>query len=789
MFADVALPKRRYQVFTYLVPSELRSRLHIGSRVLVPLGRTTTQGLVFQLAERIPGQLGARGISGSNLREICGLIDSSEDASLDSTMIALARQVADYYLAPSASGLRLIIPPALPGQISKRVMLTDLGRQALESQKLSPQHASLLTRLSQSPTGLTMVTLRKTMTNVGPLLTRLKQKGFIVEHDRVRTVSTRVSQKSNPLEADSHPSSRGGLPHIHQHLSAQTNLLALVKEEGDHFQRNIQQSEGFADWRQDFLKKLSGKKYEDILLFHSRPFRQQCLIQAVTDTLNAQRTVLLLTPEINQASHVAQTLHNQFGDRIGLYHGDLPQRARSRLWHAIREGQCDVVVGTRIALFVPLPSLGLVWVEREEDPSYKEEQSPSYHAREVAGMRAKLESSLLVLSSAHPSLETVHQFKDSMPNILAKKTNAHSEPEVQVVNLQQTPYGTLLSDDMINRMQRVLGANGSVILFLNRKGFSRALLCKDCGQVPQCSACGVTLTLHKKPARLVCSYCGQTHIPPVKCSSCQSTRLEPSGFGTERLEEIVQQQFPLSIVARFDREVVKTAEEETVILERFTHGNVNILIGTELLFHGPTMPRADFVGIPYADGGLHIPDFRSAERTYRLLEQAISLAASRDQHSLKAEVVLQTYLPTHHVVQAAVQRDAGIFYEQELGFRELLGYPPFTHLIQVAISGQHHDRVVLAAKRFRDLLVAGVPKAGGQSPQSNGVQIEGENILGPISSLRPRSRGSSRYVMVIKCLQLDRSRQLVQAVREELDLALRRERMTLEVNVDPLDIL
>jgi len=238
----------------------------------------------------------------------------------------------------------------------------------------------------------------------------------------------------------------------------------------------------------------------------------------------------------------------------------------------------------------------------------------------------------------------------------------------------------------------------------------------------------------------------------------------------------VQQQFPLSKVARFDREVVKTADEETVILERFKHGNVNILIGTELLFHGPTMPRADFVGIPYADGGLHIPDFRSAERTYRLLEQAISMAASRDQRSLKAEVVLQTYLPTHHVIQAAVQRDAGIFYEQELGFREALGYPPFTHLIQVAISGKHHDRVVLAAKRFRDLLVGG-------------EQIEGENILGPISSLRPRSHGSARYVMVIKCRQLDRSRQLVHAVREELDLALRRERMTLEVNVDPLDIL
>jgi primosomal protein N' (replication factor Y) len=767
----------------------LQGRLHIGSRVLVPLGRTSAQGLVFHLTQQAPQGLYDRGIARSQLREIAGLIDSPDDTSLDSTLIRLAGQVTEYYLAPPASGLRLLIPPPLPGQISKRVMLTDSGRQALESPKLSPHQASLLTRLSKSPKGLTLATLRKTIKNVAPLLTRLKQRGLIVEHDRVRSFSTPASKKSAHLVSESHPSTRRDVPPTIKKLSPQTNLLVLVKEEEDQFNTNLQHIEGFATWRRDFLKKLSRKKYDELLVYDAWAVRQRCLVQAVTDTLRAQRAVLVLTPEINQASRIAQSLQDQFGDRIGLYHGDLPQRDRSRLWHAIREGQFDVVVGTRMALFVPLPSLGLVWVEREEDPSYKEEQIPSYHAREVARMRAKLESSLLVLSSAHPSLETVHQFRDYTPNFLAKKTNAVPVPDVRVVNLQQTPYGTMLSDDLINGMQKALGANGSVILFLNRKAFSRALLCKDCGHVPQCSACGVTLPLYKKPARLVCSYCGQTHIPPVRCSSCQSTRLEPSGFGTERLEEIVQQQFPLSKVARFDREVVKTSKEETDLLERFKHGNINILIGTELLFHGPTLPRADFVGIPYADGGLHIPDFRSAERTYRLLEQAMSMADVHNRHSLKAEVVLQTYLPTHHVIQAVVQRDARMFYDQELGFREALGYPPFTHLIQLAISGKHQDRVVLAAKRCRDLLVAGVKKEGVRSIKSNEVHIDGEDLLGPISSLHPRTRGISRYVMVIKSRQFDLSRQQVHAVREELELALRRERMTLEVNVDPLEIL
>ena len=789
MFADVALPTRRYQVFTYLVPPLLRRRLHIGSRVLVPLGRTTAQGLVFHLGEHPPRQLHDRGISRSKFREIAGLLDSSENGSLDSTMIKLARQVTDYYLAPPASGLRLVIPPALPGRISKRVTLTELGREALESQKLSPQLASLLTRLSTSRDGLTMATLRKTIKNIGPLLSRLRQKGLIVEHDRIRNISHPVSPKAGRVPPQ--PSHSPRVIAQRESTSSFTHEppLVVVEDEADPVQQSIQNQEGFATWKEEFLKKLSGKRNEEILVYDSWVNRQEYLSQAVTATLNARHAVLVLTPEIDQASAIAQTLRDQFGDRLGLFHGGLPQRDRTRLWHEIREGRFDIVVGTRIALFVPLPSLGVVWVEHEEDPLYKEEQSPSYHAREVARMRARLESAVLVLSSANPSLETVHQFQDTIHKVTSRGPKSGLEPGVRVVNLQQTPYGTQLSEDLMSGMRQALGVGGSVILFLNRKGFSRALSCRDCGYVPQCSTCGVALSLHKKPARMICSYCGQTHIPPSLCPSCQSPRLEPSGYGTERLEELVQLQFPQVKAGRFDREVIKTPDEEIAILDRFKHGKLNILIGTELLFHGRTIPRADFVGIPYADGGLHFPDFRSAERTYRLLEQAISMAGRGDSRSLKAEVVLQTFLPAHHVMQAVVQRDARIFYDRELEFREALGYPPFTHLIQVAVSGTQPDRGLRAAEQCRDFLMAGGRREGVQFIKSKNVDPDGEHLLGPIPSPRARSRDTTRYVIVIKTPHLDRSRQLVQAMRQEFEPAWRRERLTIEVNVDPVEIL
>ena len=789
MFADVSLPKRRYQVFTYLVPPNLRGRIHVGSRVLVPLGRTTAEGLVFHLDQRIPRQLAGRGIPNSAVREIAGLIESSEDTSLDATMIRLASQVSDYYLAPPASGLRLIIPPALPGRISKRILLTDLGREAMDNQRLSPQQAALVTRLSKSPKGLTLETLRKTIKNLGPLLTRLRKKEFIIEQDRIRNISTPVSPKPDHLASVSFSPSKQIIQQEGNLTLDQEDLLPLVREEGRHCNKAIKHLEDLGAWTSEFLKKLSSKSYNEILVYESSDIRQRCLIEAVCQTVHANRTALILAPEIDQVSQVSLTLRGQIGDRVALFHGDLSQRDRYRLWHEIQKGQFDVVVGTRTALFVPLPSLGLVWVEQEEDPSYKEEQVPNYHAREVARMRAQLESGVLVLSSAQPSLETVHHFRDSAPNVLPGTTRPRSIPEVRIVNLQQTPYGTLLSAEMFNGIQRTLAANGSVVLFLNRKGFSRALLCKDCGGVPQCSSCGVSLTVHKKPPRLVCSYCGQTQTPPAICPSCRSIRLEPAGFGTERLEEIVQQEFPAGKIARFDREMIKTSREETAVLEEFKTGAINILIGTELLFHAQMIPCADFVGVPYADAGLHIPDFRSAERTYRLLEQAVGLAAHGHVRREPAEVLLQTYLPSHHVIQSVAQREAQIFYKQELGFREALGYPPFTHLIQFAISGDHQDRVGIAAKRCRDLLVAAVGKHRAQNTESNTLNIEGENILGPIPSLRTRSRGKSRYVIVLKSRNFDLSRQIVLKVREDVEFALRRERMTIEINVDPIDIL
>ena len=432
MFADVALPNRRYQVFTYLVPPKLTDQLKIGSRVLVPLGRSTAQGLVFRMADTLSRELTNQGISKDKLREIQDLIDAPEESDLDPILLNLARQVSDYYLAPVAAGLRLVVPPAAPGRVSVQVMLTNSGREALESPRLAPRFAEPLARLSKSPKGLTLATLRKTLKDGGATLARLKQKGWIEEHDRVRHENRLKSGELEEVRVHSQESKEKKSHHLRRTFS--------------HPPKDVESC------THSILRSLSSQQYDEFLVHGSEFLTQKCLWESVIGTLDVHRSVLIITPEIDQVSQLAGFLSDRCGDgRVTMFHGNLTPRVRTQRWKAIRDGHLDIVVGTRLALFVPFPSLGLIWVDHEEDSSFKEEQSPYYHVRDVARMRAKLHPATLVLSSAHPSLETVHHFSGRTPSIVSSKIIDRRMPNVQVVNLRDTPYGTVLSDDMIPR--------------------------------------------------------------------------------------------------------------------------------------------------------------------------------------------------------------------------------------------------------------------------------------------------------------------------------------------------
>ena len=764
MFADVAFPQRRYQVFTYRVPARLTAQLQVGSRVLVPLGRSSAQGLVFKVYEDFPAQSVREGLSKHDLREVSGLVDDPKDSTLDPKLIKLASQVGNYYLAPPGAALRLIVPPIASSRIAKRIVLADEGREALGRSKLSADQSTILARLAKTSKGLTIATLLKAIDGNKSAVAGLKRRGLVHEVEWVREVpdkSAGLKVAHLPLTDSMYGRSKGG--------EAEECTVEKTRLQGWQSQ-----------WFTRVCESISSQRNEEFLLHASQPMREPLLVACIRQTVDRDRTALVLCPEVQQVTRIQKLLRRSLGERVVSFHGDLTPRDRSQSWHDIQKGRYDVVIGTRSAVFLPLPSVGLIWVDQEEDSSYQEEQSPHYHTGVVASMRAQLESAALILGSSHPSVETIHRLGHQERHL----PKGQETPPIEIVNLQQIPYGTVLSDPMVEGMRRVLEAKGRIVLFLNRKGFSRSLTCKDCGFVSQCTKCGVALILYQKPLRMVCSYCGQNHIPPAMCPSCQSVRLEAAGYGTERLEAMVKQQFPGASVARFDRETIKTNSKESETLQAFQNRTISILIGTELLSHTESLPPVQFIGIPNADSGLHFPDFRAAERTYHRLMNAMRLI----DENASSHIVIQTLLPTHHVIRAVAQRDPIVFYQEELGIRRALNYPPYSRLIHIAISGKYSDRVKQVAIRCRERILEAEQHELSRTAHVR-IPDEGtETMLGPLLSQQVKKPGLTRYVVILKGRDDVRVRCLVKSMQENFADVLRRERMMMEVKVDPADM-
>ncbi|RJQ48778.1 MAG: primosomal protein N' [Gammaproteobacteria bacterium] len=471
---------------------------------------------------------------------------------------------------------------------------------------------------------------------------------------------------------------------------------------------------------------------------------------------------------------MARQARQRWPDQVALFHSGLSPAVRTEVWREMQSGRLRIVVGTRSAIFAPLPSLGLVCVDQEDDASLKEEQEPRYHARDVARMRAAQHRARLILGSSHPSLETWQDCGESRA-----LTWQPPAPHIEVVDMRRQPYGTLLSTGLVDGIRAALDAGSRAVLFLNRKGFSTALLCRDCGQALRCPDCTVAFTYFRKAATLACRYCGLSRALPDVCPACQAARLEPVGSGTERLEEMLRRQFPGAVLTRLDRERARTPAKAEALRQEAAAGRWDILIGTQMLFQGSPLPPVGFVGVPQADDGLHVADFRAAERTYHALRDAADLALPA---ASGGRVVVQSHMPDHHAIAAVAGGLPALFYEQEMIFRQALGYPPSAHLISLRVSGQEAERVQQAAKRWARLLLAaiaaGVPGRHAQT-----------TVLGPVPASHAQLRGRHRWQLLVKAGQADAGREAVKTTLEKLERTDRKGGLKFEVDVDPVEML
>ena len=781
LFADVVFPDRISRPFTYRIPQALSGKLKVGQWVVAPLGSQTFPGFIISLSKEAPQPWSFIPTHKIEIRELQDMLTTSSDFELDPILVELAQWMSDYYLAPLGLCLQLIQPPRSPGKVTSRIMITEDGLVAAKSKRVSTNTAKLLTYLAKKPKGLTRSTLDQVVTNLDPVLARLKRQKLVNECYSIRPFrdTAEPMESTRPVSGAQNQTKRGSSGDLFPFFN-----LSLSQSHSQWGSASPPSIDSLPSWWDTFHEGLAKNQFQEFLV--STPWARDLnvLRKTVEETLKLRKSALLISPDIHRASLIAQFFRAAWGNQVGLIHSDLPESKKQAEWIAMSRGQSRIAVGTRLALLVPMPSLGLIILEDEDDPTYKDEQCPYYHARDVARRRAILSRATLLLQSPHPSLETYAHFVSSNQDpVRFFNQNKTGKPAIHVVDLRRTPYGTILSHDMLHAVEMGLQDGGGIVFYLNRKGFSSSLTCQDCGLGLECPHCHVSLNMFKPPPRLTCSYCGYTTAVPPSCPSCSSPRLDPTGFGTERLEEELKKYFPTSCIARLDRNRVPTRRADELVREKFRRGEIAILVGTQMLFHGGPLGPVRLMGIPYAESGLHLPDFRSAEYLYQNLQKAIDLVPS-DQGTGK--VVFQTRLPTHHAIKAVIRQNPHLFYEQELKMRQAMGYPPTTQMIQLSASGTLPDRTKDIVSQLANRLALKVTQL---SASFSTPEATASMILGPIPLRGHKPLKRHQYQILIKSRTSKPIRRIIKDTVDVFKIEKSTKGIQFRINVDPVDML
>jgi primosomal protein N' (replication factor Y) len=479
-------------------------------------------------------------------------------------------------------------------------------------------------------------------------------------------------------------------------------------------------------------------------------------LACMRQVLDQGRSSILLVPEIGLTPAVAADLHQVFGDEVAILHSGLSNAERAEQWHRIRRGEARMVAGTRSAVFAPVTDLALIIVDEEQDSSYKQEETPRYHARDVAVMRAKMAGAVVVLGSATPSLESYYNAKKNKYTLveLPDRVERRPLPEVEIVDMrqefQETGQEQVISRKLAEEIRQRLEKKEQVMVLLNRRGYSPVVLCRACGKTLQCKNCAVSMTHHKRERKMECHYCGHVEHIPDKCAHCGSEYVYFVGTGSEKLEELLHGMFPQARIGRLDRDTVRGREDFEHALNALNEGALDMLVGTQMIAKGHDIHGVTLVGVIGADMALGLPDFRAAERTFQLLTQ-VAGRAGRGQSPGK--VVLQTYFQEHYAVQFAARHDFAGFYEKELQFRAWMHYPPYSAIANVLIRSEKLDDALTWS--------------GELGRWFEKTRHEGIRVLGPAAAPITRLKRDYRYHFILKSSSREKMNALLRAMLAE----------------------
>lgn len=777
LFCDVALAVPLDLVFTYSIPAGMEPV--VGGRVLVPFRQRRMTGVVVELHDRKPSVA---------TKNIISVLDSN--AVLDETLLRLGRWISEYYLAPPGEVLRTMLPLGAEFKRSIGYRITEEGQLALHLAGMSGSSARsrrtpdeqaaefrvldcLAARENVAESDLVREeTVRSATRASRAVLSGMVRKKWVLRsdvsaaRDAARTVKIatlksaegRLNENQRAI-LDTLAASGGrvpvetlqalDLPRTALSTLVRRGLVEIVEEPADFtvsrtrprpspfdFDLNAAQQSALAQLRES----VDARKFRGTLLHGvTGSGKTAVYLAGMRSVLDAGRSAILLVPEIGLTPAVAADLHQIFGDEVAMLHSALSDRERAEQWHRIKRGEARMVVGTRSAVFAPVADLALIIVDEEHDSSYKQEETPRYHARDVAVMRAKMANAVVVLGSATPSLESYFNAKKNKYSLieLPDRVEHRPLPEVEIVDMrlefQETGHEQVISRKLAAEIKERLERKEQVMVLLNRRGYSPVVLCRTCGKKLECQNCAIALTHHKREHKMVCHYCGYMAAVPKACVHCGSEYVYFLGTGSEKLEELLHGMFPQARIARLDRDTVRGHQDFERTLNTLNEGELDLLVGTQMIAKGHDIHGVTLVGVVGADVALGLPDFRAAERTFQLLTQ---VAGRAGRGRSPGKVILQTFFQDHYAVQYAAQHDFVGFYEKELRFRSWMHYPPYSSLTNVLVRS--------------DKLDDALQWSGTLGKWFDSTRHEGVRVLGPAAAPIQRLKRDYRYHFVLK---------------------------------------
>ena len=808
-FCDVALPVPLDMAFTYQVAEVVPV---IGGRVLVPFRNERLSGIVTALHDNQPAV---------QTKTVLQVLDP--EPVLDATLMRLGQWISQYYLAPIGEVFRTMLPLGAEIKKAKIYRITEAGHEALHAsatigasrrsrQEIDAQmlEYAVLDYLSMSGDVLEGTIRSATGANRQALDNLVRKKWIAREdasaaRDARRTVQIavlkEVSGKLNDnqqkiIAALQQSAGRLAVEQVRDLPVPRTTLQTLVKR------KLVELVEEAAEFHVSALKK-RGPSHLDFIFNPQQKAALESIQQAVESksfsvallhgvtgsgktavylaamqaVLESDRSAILLVPEIGLTPAAAANLHQVFGDQVAILHSALTEDERAEQWHRIHRGEARIVVGTRSAVFAPVSDLALLVVDEEHDHSYKQEETPRYHGRDVAVMRGKLSNAAVVLSSATPSIESYHNAQAGKYKLieLTERVERRPLPEVEIVDMRfefkQSGEDRLFSRQLVQEVRERLERDEQVMILLNKRGYSSIVLCRACGEALQCKNCSISMTFHKAGFRMECHYCGFKCAVPKVCPACQSEHIHFLGAGSEKVEERLHEAFPQARIGRLDRDTVRTRHDFEHVLNQFHAGEINLLVGTQMIAKGHDVHGVTLVGVVGADFALGFPDFRAAESTFQLLTQVAGRAGRGE---TPGKVILQTFYPDHYAIRFAQQHDYRSFYEKEIRYRRWMYYPPFTALANILVRSDKLEQTLKWTGQIGKWLES--------------TRNEGLRVLGPSVAPIMRLKRDYRYHFILKASGRDKLNRALKNMQAFVD-SQKIPRTHVIMDVDALSLL